>query len=154
ARAVRSRVCGGSLLGGPGLTAHTRAPAREWSRAGHDVTVVCQERQPEQYDLGGARFVRPHLPDRLLPVFVLDRYDGLEPVLLQDMSERERARYVEANAAAVRELGAAALVFANHVLMGGAVGAATGLPYRVKAHGSELEYSLRRRPELQSAGRE
>src|SRR5207244_4210997 len=91
---------------------------------------------------------------RLLPVFVLDRYEGLEPVLLQDMSVRERTGYVEANAEAVRGLGEADLVFANHVLMGGAVGAASGLPYRVKAHGSELEYSLRGRPELEAAGRD
>jgi glycosyltransferase involved in cell wall biosynthesis len=150
---VRIHIWHGYLLGGTGSNVYTRALAREWSRAGHEVTVVCQERQPEQYDLGGARVVRPELPDRLLPVFVLDRYDGLDAILLQDMSERERARYVEANAAALRQLGAAELVFANHVLMGGAVGAAAGLPYRVKAHGSELEYSLRGRPELEAAAR-
>jgi glycosyltransferase involved in cell wall biosynthesis len=143
----------GYLLGGTGSNVYTQALAREWSLAGHQVTVVCQERRPEQYDLGGALVVRPDLPDRLLPVFVLDRYEGLDPVLLQDMSVRERARYVEANADALRELGTADLVFANHVLMGGAVGAAGGLPYRVKAHGSELEYSLRGRPELEAAGR-
>jgi hypothetical protein len=99
ARAVRIHIWHGYLLGGTGSNVYTRALAREWSRAGHEVTVVCQERQPEQYDLGGARVVRPELPDRLLPVFVLDRYDGLDAILLQDMSERERARYVEANAA-------------------------------------------------------
>ena len=144
----------GYLLGGTGSNVYTQALAREWSRAGHDVTVVCQERHPEQYELGGASVVRPELPGRLLPVFVLDRYEGLEPVLLQDMSVRERAGYVEANADALRGLGGADLVFANHVLMGGAVGAASGLPYRVKAHGSELEYSLRGRPELEAAGRD
>ena len=144
----------GYLLGGTGSNVYTQALAREWSRAGHDVTVVCQERHPEQYELGGASVVRPELPGRLLPVFVLDRYEGLEPVLLQDMSVRERAGFVEANADALRGLGGADLVFANHVLMGGAVGAASGLPYRVKAHGSELEYSLRGRPELEAAGRD
>jgi glycosyltransferase involved in cell wall biosynthesis len=150
---MRIHIWHGYLLGGTGSNVYTRALAREWSRAGHDVTVVCQERHPEEYDLGGAHVVRPELPDRLLPVFVLDRYEGLDAVLLQDMSERERARYVEANAVVLRELGAADLVFANHVLMGGAVGAAAGLPYRVKAHGSELEYSLRGRPELEVAAR-
>jgi glycosyltransferase involved in cell wall biosynthesis len=151
---VRILLWHGYLLGGTGSNVYTQALAREWSGAGHEVTVVCQERQPEQYDLGGARVVRPEVPDGLLPVFVLDRYEGLEPVLLQDMSERERARYVETNASVLRELGPADLVFANHVLMGGAVGAASGLPYRVKAHGSELEYSMRGRPELEAAGRE
>jgi glycosyltransferase involved in cell wall biosynthesis len=150
---MRIHVWHGYLLGGTGSNVYTRALAREWSRAGNEVTVVCQERHPEQYDLGGARVVRPELPDGLLPVFVLDRYEGLDPVLLQDMSERERARYAEANAVALRELGATELVFANHVLMGGAVGAAAGFPFRVKAHGSELEYSLRGRPELEAAAR-
>jgi glycosyltransferase involved in cell wall biosynthesis len=45
-------------------------------------------------------------------------------------------------------------VFTNHVLMGGPVGAATGVPFRVKAHGSELEYSMRGRPELAAWGSE
>src|SRR5262249_50306973 len=141
------------LLGGTGSNVYTQALAREWSRAGHEVIVVCQERAPEQYDLGGARVVRPELPDGLLPVFVLDRYEGLEAVLLQGMSERERRRYVGANAAALRALAPADLVFANHVLMGAPVGAAAGVPFRVKAHGSELEYSMRGRPELGEWGR-
>src|SRR5437868_14985189 len=144
----------GYLLGGTGSNVYTRALAREWSRAGHDVTVVCQERDPELYDVGGARVVRPELPGGLLPVFVLDRYEGLEARLLQDFSEEECRAYVEANAAALRELAPADLVFANHVLLGGPVGAASGLRYRVKAHGSELEYALRGRPDLARWGAE
>ena len=65
---------------------------------GHDVTVVCQERHPERYDLGGARVVVPDLPGRLLPVFVLDRYEGLEARLLVDMSPEEQSAFVAANA--------------------------------------------------------
>jgi glycosyltransferase involved in cell wall biosynthesis len=84
----------------------------------------------------------------LLPVFVLDRYAGLEPRLLQDMTAAERQRYVEANAGALAERLPADLVFANHVLPGGAVAAATGARYAVKAHGSELEYSIRGNAEL------
>ncbi|HVS85774.1 MAG TPA: glycosyltransferase family 4 protein, partial [Gaiellaceae bacterium] len=144
----------GYLLGGTGSNVYTRALAREWTRAGHDVTVVCQERHPERYDLGGARVVVPELPERLLPVFVLDAYGGLEARLLQDFTPAQREAYVEANAAALRELGPADLLFTNHVLLGGPVGAASGLPFRVKAHGSELEYSMRGRPELQRWGAE
>ena len=55
---------------------------------------------------------------------------------------------------ALRERLPADLVFCNHVLLGGAVGAATGARYSVKAHGSELEYSMRGRPELETWGRE
>src|SRR3954447_10546493 len=144
----------GYLLGGTGSNVYTRALAREWAREGHDVTVVCQEREPGAYDLGGARVVRPELPGGILPVFVLDRYGGLEPRLLQDLSRHERDAFVKANAAALRELAPADLVFANHVLLGGPVGAASGLPFAVKAHGSELEYSMRGARELQAWGRE
>jgi glycosyltransferase involved in cell wall biosynthesis len=151
---VRVLLWHGYLLGGTGSNVYTRALAREWSLAAHEVTVVCQERHPERYDLGGARVVVPELPGGLLPTFVLDRYEGLEARLLVDFSEAEREAYVEANAAALRELGAADLVFANHVLLGAPVGAASGLPFRVKAHGSELEYAMRGRPDLAGWGAE
>ena len=144
----------GYLLGGTGSNVYSRALAREWSLAGHDVTVVCQERQPEQYDLAGARVIVPELPGGLLPTFVMDRYEGLQPKLLQDFTHGEKRAYVEANAAVLREHLPAGVLFTNHVLMGGPVGAATGAPFRVKAHGSELEYSMRGRPELEAWGRE
>jgi glycosyltransferase involved in cell wall biosynthesis len=142
------------LLGGTGSNVYTRALAREWGLAGHEVTVVCQERHPERYDLGSARVVVPELPGGLLPTFVLDRYEGLEARLLGDLAIEEREAYVEANAAALRELAPADLVFANHVLLGAPVGAASGLRFRVKAHGSELEYAMRGNPELARWGAE
>jgi glycosyltransferase involved in cell wall biosynthesis len=151
---VRILLWHGYLLGGTGSNVYTRALARAWSRLGHEVVVVCQERDPGAYDLGGARVVRPELPENILPTFVLDRYEGLEPRLLQELTPEERERYVEANAAAVRAELPADLVFANHVLLGGPVAAATGAPYAVKAHGSELEYSMRGNPELAAWGRE
>jgi len=151
---VRILLWHGYLLGGTGSNVYTRSLAREWSNGGHDVVVVSQEREPEQYDLGSARTVAVELPDRLLPVFVMDRYAGLEPKFLQDFSDDEKRAYVEANAAALRALLPADVVFTNHVLLGGPVGAATGVPFRVKAHGSELEYSMRGRPELEAWGRE
>ena len=89
----------------------------------------------------------------LLPVFVLDRYEGMQAKLLQDTSQEERDRFVEANASVLREFAPADLVFANHVLLGGPVGAASGLPFAVKAHGSELEYSMRGNEELARWGR-
>ncbi|HEX7625987.1 MAG TPA: glycosyltransferase, partial [Gaiellaceae bacterium] len=144
----------GYLLGGTGSNVYTRALAREWSRAGHEVVVVSQERAPEQYDLGGATTVTVELPGGVLPTFVMDRYEGLRPKYLQDLTDAEKRAYVDANAAVLRELLPADVVFTNHVLMGGAVGAATGVPFRVKAHGSEFEYSMRGRPELEAWGRE
>src|SRR5262249_15176839 len=143
----------GYLLGGTGSNVYTRALAREWSRAGHEVVVFSQERHPELYDLGGAEHVRPEIGG-VLPVFVLDRYEGLEARLVQDLTNEARDRYVELNAAAVRERLPADLVFANHVVLGGPVAAASGATYRVKAHGSELEYSMRGNDELSAWGRD
>jgi glycosyltransferase involved in cell wall biosynthesis len=151
---VRIVLWHGYLLGGTGSNVYTRALARAWSLAGHEVVVVCQERRPDSYDLAGARVVRPRLPENLLPVFVLDRYEGLRPKLLQETTPEERHDYVDANAAAVRAELPADLVFANHVLLGGPVGAASGAPFAVKAHGSELEYSMRGNAELSAWGRE
>jgi len=151
---VRILLWHGYLLGGTGSNVYTRALAREWSNAGHDVVIVCQDRAPEQYDLGNARVVNVELPKKLLPVFVMDRYAGLEPKFLQDFTDAEKRAYVDANAGTLRLLLPADLVFANHVLMGGPVGAASGAPFRVKAHGSELEYSMRGRPELEQWGAE
>ncbi|HEU5009484.1 MAG TPA: glycosyltransferase family 4 protein [Gaiellaceae bacterium] len=150
---MRILVWHGYLLGGTGSNVYTRQLAREWSGAGHDVTVLCQEPHPERYDVGGARVVRPDVGG-LLPVFVLDHYEGYDVRLLQDCSRAQLDTWVGANAAAVRECLPADFLLCNHVLLGGAVGQASTAPYAVKAHGSELEYSMRGRPELEVWGRE
>jgi glycosyltransferase involved in cell wall biosynthesis len=143
----------GYLLGGTGSNVYTRMLAREWSGAGHDVVVVSQEPQPERYDLGTAKPVRPDVGG-LLPVFVLDRYEGYEVRRVQDCSREELERWVEANASVLRSLLPADVVFTNHVLLGGPVGAAVGAPFAVKAHGSELEYSMRGNDALSAWGAE
>ena len=128
----------GYLLSGTGSNEYTQALAREWGRTGHEVVVFCQDPEPERFDLGGAEVVRPEIGGKL-PVFVLDRYEGLEPVLLQELTRADRESYVARNVRALAAHLPADLVFANHVLMGGAVAAGTGASYAVKAHGSELE---------------
>jgi glycosyltransferase involved in cell wall biosynthesis len=138
----------GYLLSGTGSNIYTQAVAREWRRAGHDVVVLCQEPHPDRFDLAGATVVRPDI-GRVLPVFVLDRYEGLEARLLVDLGRDERERYVLANAAAVRHELPADLVFANHVVPGAPVAARSGADrFAVKVHGSELEYAMRASPEL------
>ena len=153
-RPVRILLWHGYLLGGTGSNVYTRALAREWSRAGHEVIVVCQERAPEQYDLGGARVVVPELPGGLLPVFVMDRYAGLEPKLLQDFTEAERARVCRGERGRAARVASCGPRLRQPRADGRPVGAASGVPFRVKAHGSELEYSMRGRPELEEWGAE
>jgi glycosyltransferase involved in cell wall biosynthesis len=151
--ALRIFVWHGYLLGGTGSNIYTRQLAREWSRSGHEVVVFSQEPHPERYDLGDAAHVRPDVGG-LLPVFVLDRYEGYEVKRLQECTRPELDAWVEANAAALRDRGPADLLYVNHVLLGGAVGAASGGRYVVKAHGSELEYSMRGNAELSAWGGE
>jgi glycosyltransferase involved in cell wall biosynthesis len=137
----------GYLLGGTGSNVYTRCLARAWSHAGHDVTVFSQDPHPERFDLGGAKVVRPEI-GRILPVFVVDRYVDLEAHRVQDLGWEERNRFVEANAAAIREHLPADVVFTNHLLLGAPVGAATGERYGLKIHGSELTFSMDGNAEL------
>ena len=143
----------GYLLGGTGSNVYTSSLARAWTRLGHEVVVFAQEPHPERFDLGGATFVRPDAGD-MLPVFVLDRYEDAEARLLPELTVAERQEWVERNAAAVREHLPADLLFVNHVLLGAPVGVATGAPFTVKAHGSELEFAIRGNEELAAWARE
>lgn len=115
--------------------------------------MFSQEAEPERFDIADATAVRPDVGG-LLPTFVLDRYEGYEVKRLQECTRAELDAWVEANARALREHGSADLTYVNHVLLGGAVGAASGSPYVVKAHGSELEYSMRGNAELSAWGGE
>jgi glycosyltransferase involved in cell wall biosynthesis len=139
---MRIFVWHGYLLSGTGSNIYARQLSREWSREGHEVTVFSQDPDPSRFDLGGAATARPDVHG-LLPVFVVDHYAGYRVELLQDCTQEELDTWVAANVAALREHGSADLVFANHVLLGGPVGAGSGFRYVVKAHGSELEYSMR-----------
>ncbi|SDL75371.1 Glycosyltransferase involved in cell wall bisynthesis [Geodermatophilus siccatus] len=150
---MRILIWHGYLLEGSGSNVYTRELARAWSRMGHEVVVLCQEPHPERYDLGGAAVVRPGLPGPL-PVFVMGPYEDVQPRLLTEMDRVDREGFVAANAAAVRAQGPADLLLVNHVLLGAPVGAASGLPYVVKAHGSELEFAMRGDAELCAWARE
>jgi glycosyltransferase involved in cell wall biosynthesis len=143
----------GYLLGGTGSNVYTRSLARAWRRLGHEVTVFSQEPHPELFDLAGATVIRPDLRGGPLPVFVLDRYADLKARYLHDLAPEERQRFVELNAAAVREHLPADFLLVNHVLLGAPVGAEVGMPFSVKAHGSELEFSIRGNRELSAWAR-
>ena len=150
---MRIFVWHGYLLGGTGSNIYARQLSREWSREGHQVVVFSQEPKPERFDLGGAETVRPDVGG-FLPVFVIDEYEGYEVKRVQDSTREELEAWVAANADPMRKRLPADFVFVNHVLMGGPVGAAVGAPYVVKAHGSELEYSMRGNAELSAWGEE
>jgi glycosyltransferase involved in cell wall biosynthesis len=89
----------------------------------------------------------------LLPVYVADRYEGIEARTFAECSDAEVARYIEANVLAVRELVARVepdIALANHLVMGPVILARAldgAVPYAVKVHGSALEYTVKPEPE-------
>lgn len=170
---MRIMIFHGYLLEGTGSNVYNARLARALVGLGHEVHLLCQDRHPERQPFvdavgeweGGALRVRSvHEPVRctvyrpdiggLLPVYVEDRYEGIEARAFARCSEAEVARYVEANVAAVREVAERVrpqIALANHLVMGPAILArglaASATPYAVKVHGSALEYTVKPDPE-------
>jgi glycosyltransferase involved in cell wall biosynthesis len=101
---------------------------------------------------GRCTVYRPDIGN-LLPVYVADRYEGVEARTFAECSEMQVASYIDANVAAVREVVARIrpdLALANHLVMGPVILAralAEDVPYAVKVHGSALEYTVKPHPE-------
>jgi glycosyltransferase involved in cell wall biosynthesis len=138
----------GYLLRGTGSNIYNVNLARALARLGHEVHLLCQDRQVE------IEGVRIHNPDihGLLPVYVKDPYEGFEVKAFPEMTDAELERYIDANVAAVREVATAAggidLALANHLVMGPAILARAGVsPYAAKIHGSALEYTVKPHPD-------
>ena len=150
--AVRILIFHGYLLRGTGSNIYNLSLARALAGLGHEVHLLCQERDPD--GLGLPPEVTVHNPDigRVLPVYVADRYEGFEAVRFADLSEDALERYIDANVAAVREVVRRFepdVALANHAVMGPAILARAlrgAVPYAVKIHGSALEYTVRPEP--------
>jgi glycosyltransferase involved in cell wall biosynthesis len=176
---VRVLIFHGYLLRGTGSNVYNAELGAALVRAGHELHVLCQDRTPMalpwvdaagDWDGGAlalsvrrdpprATVYRPDIGG-LLPVYVADRYEGVEARPFQDLSEAEVAAYVERNVAAVEEVVAWArpdVALANHLVMGPLILAralaGTGVPYAVKIHGSALEYTVKRDPRFLPAAR-
>jgi glycosyltransferase involved in cell wall biosynthesis len=164
----------GYLLSGSGSNIHTANVARVWRSTGHDVLLMCQDRQAHRYafvdaagdfasdngrvsftptgaplERGRCRVARPNI-GRVLPVYVLDRYEGFSAKRFTELTSDELEIYTERNADA---LAAATLhhkpdaVIVGHEVMGPYIaklaGARTGSGYLAKLHGSALEYAVK-----------
>ena len=168
---MRILIFHGYLLGGTGSNVYNASLAAALVRAGHEVHLLCQDRDPfeqEWVDAAGdwdsgslsldarrepvrATVYRPDLGG-LLPVYVADRYEGVEAKPYPELTDAELDGYLERNVAAVREVAervAPDVALANHLVMGPAVlaRALDGVPYAVKVHGSALEYTVKPHPE-------
>jgi glycosyltransferase involved in cell wall biosynthesis len=107
-----------------------------------------------------ATLYRPDIAG-LLPVYVADRYDGIEARPFPELSDDELDRYIERNVAGVREVAERVrpdVALANHLVMGPLILAralaGAGIPYAVKIHGSALEYTVKPYPRFMPHARE
>jgi glycosyltransferase involved in cell wall biosynthesis len=164
---MRVLIFHGYLLHGTGSNVYNAELAQALVRGGHDVHLLCQERDPLGLDWvdaagdwdGGtlsvqvrreparATVYRPDIAG-LLPLYVADRYEGVQARPFPELDAAELERYLERNVAAVREVAERArpdVALANHLVMGPAIlaRALNGVPYAVKIHGSALEYVVK-----------
>jgi glycosyltransferase involved in cell wall biosynthesis len=169
---MRVLVFHGYLLHGTGSNVYNARLAAALARQGHTVDLLSQERHPQALGFvdaygtweGGEPRLSPGAADArvtawrpdiggLLPVYVADRYEGLEARPYPDCTDAEIEAYVAANVAAVTDVVARArpdVALANHLIMGPLILArALGgeVPYAVKIHGSALEYVVKPHPE-------
>jgi glycosyltransferase involved in cell wall biosynthesis len=137
----------GYMLRGTGSNIYNVNLARALARLGHEVHLLCQDREVK---LEGVEIHNPDIGG-LLPVYVKDPYEGFEVKAFPELSEAELDRYIDANVAAVREVAAATGGFdaalANHLVMGPAILARANVgPFAAKIHGSALEYTVKPHP--------
>ena len=169
---MRILVFHGYLLRGTGSNVYNASLVRALARMGHEVHLLCQDREAESlpfvdavgdWEAGDLRVrllaqrvrVIAYRPDigGVLPLYVADRYDGFDARPFSELSDAEVEHYLEANVAAVRDVVARArpdVALANHAVMGPVILARAlrdETPFAVKVHGSALEYTVRPQPE-------
>ena len=138
----------GWLLDGSGSNVATARLAERYRAAGHDVVLLCQERHPERYrwidaygtlGAGGPSeltsqavkhadgrcvLLRPAIGS-LIPVFVLDRYEGFDEVRrFVDLSDDQLDSYLRMNVEALRaaaEWHGIEIAFTGHAIPGAAI---------------------------------
>jgi glycosyltransferase involved in cell wall biosynthesis len=137
----------GYMLRGTGSNIYNVNLARALARLGHEVHLLCQDREVK---LEGVEIHNPDIGG-LLPVYVKDPYEGFEVKAFPELSDAELDRYIDANVAAVRKVAEATGGFdaalANHLVMGPAILARANVgPFAAKIHGSALEYTVKPHP--------
>jgi glycosyltransferase involved in cell wall biosynthesis len=137
----------GYMLRGTGSNIYTANLARALAGLGHEVHLLCQDRQVQ---IDGVEIHNPDIHG-LLPVYVKDPYEGFEVKAFSQLTEAELDRYIGANVAAVRGVSDAADGFdaalAGHLVMGPCILARAGIgDFAAKIHGSALEYTVKPDP--------
>jgi glycosyltransferase involved in cell wall biosynthesis len=170
------------LLEGTGSNVYTAKVAEVWRRQGHHVVLLCQQPPSDRLgfvDLweaqtgpGRAEFVWTHGGDpsggtvtvlrpsigTLLPVFVLDEYEGFQAKRFVDLTDEELDAYLERNVAALAEAATDApdAAVAGHLIPGPVIArrALGDGSFVAKVHGSDLEYAVRLQERYAALARE
>ncbi|MEX2106581.1 MAG: glycosyltransferase family 4 protein [Solirubrobacterales bacterium] len=137
----------GYMLRGTGSNIYNANLAPALARLGHEVHLLCQDREVE---LEGVEIHNPDIGG-LLPVYVKDPYEGFEVKAFPELTDEELDRYLDANVAAVLRVadsvGGFDAALANHLVMGPAILARAGVSsFAAKIHGSALEYTVKPHP--------
>jgi glycosyltransferase involved in cell wall biosynthesis len=145
----------GYMLRGTGSNIYNANLARALARLGHEVHLLCQDREVR---IEGVQIHNPGIGG-LLPVYVRDPYEGFEVKTFPELTEAELDRYLDVNVAAVRQVAETAggidAALANHLVMGPAILArASVAPFAAKIHGSALEYTVKPHPRFLPYARE
>jgi glycosyltransferase involved in cell wall biosynthesis len=172
---VRVLLWHGYLLRGTGANIYKANVVRQWRKSGHDVLLMCQERHVDGldfvdahgdftpgndgYDLsatgvpsgdGTAVLARPFIGD-VLPVYVLDHYEGFTAKQYLDLTPDELMTYVDRNVAALTtaiENHMPDAILVGHEVMGPFIAlsacARVNSEYAAQLHGSALEYVVKR----------
>ena len=172
---MRVLIFHGYLLRGTGSNVYNASLAPALAGLGHEVHVLCQDRDAGELpwvnrvgswtegslrveDAGAAPSeatgsVTVYTPDLggLLPVYVYDRYEGIDVKTFADLTDEELDAYLSANVDAVTDVvrlaGGVDAALANHLVMGPAILARAGIPFAAKIHGSALEFTVRPNPD-------
>ncbi len=164
----------GYLLRGTGSNIYNANLAQALAAMGHEVHLLCQEREAEGLEWvnavgtwpngrlqveqlrragssgGTVTVYRPGI-GRTLPVYVEDPYEGFDARAYPRLSDPEIENYIAVNVDAVKDVlritGGVDAALANHLIMGPVILARAGVrPYAVKNHGSDLEYTVKPNP--------
>ena len=168
-QSLRILIFHGYLLRGTGSNIYNASLAQAMVRLGHEVHLLCQDRDAAHlpwvdavgdWEGGSLALEVKREPvrctvytppiGRVLPVYVADRYEGFDAKPFEQLTADELDAYLAANVAAVEDVARRAepeAALANHLVMGPVVLRRAGLRYAVKIHGSALEYTVKRHPE-------